>query len=412
MEIVHIEINKLKPSQYNPRVMTERQAKDLTESIKRFGLVDPIVVNQHEGRENVVVGGHQRLKVASNLGFKTVPVVFVDLDEKRERELNLRLNKNLGEWNWDLLANFEIEELKDVGFSDEELDKFIGLEEDDFDAQAEYDKIVEPDTKLGDVYKLGNHRLLCGDSTEEGSYRKLMEGDLASMVFTDPPYNVGYDYWGFRGTRKHGVKSKKTFNDKKSPEEYSDFIYQVFNNCFRFTLNSASFYCWHASRMEYPVRLGLEKAGWKISQTVIWLKNQLTPSPGQDYNRIYEPCYFGWKEKERHFINKKFTGKWDEMILLDRNSFLEWLDVLFEHKDKIRDYQHPTQKPIRLAERALKKHSNQGDIVLELFSGSGSTMMACEQLKRKCYAIELDPKFVDVGIKRWELFTGNKAIKL
>ena len=412
MKVIEVPLQDLKEAEYNPRQMTEKQVKDLTESIKQFGLVDPIIVNNHKGRKNVVVGGHQRLKIASILGLKTIPVVYVNLDEKRERELNLRLNRNLGEWDYNLLANFNEKELLNVGFTSEELDKMFNLEEDEFDADKEYDQIVEPQTKEGDLYQLGNHRLLCGDSTKEESFKKLMGNEKAQLVFADPPYNVGYDYWGFRGTRKHGVKSKKTFNDKKTPEQYRDFINKVFKECFSFSKESSSIYCWHASKMEYPVRLGLENSGWHISQTILWLKNQLTPSPGQDYNRIYEPCYFGWKLKEKHFINKRFTGKWDEKIILDRNDFKELLDIMYERKDLIKNYQHPTQKPVRLAERAIKKHSNRDDIVLEPFNGSGSTMMACEQLERKCYAIELDPKFVDVAIKRWEQYTNNKAVKI
>lgn len=412
MKIIEVPIEQLKPAEYNPRFMTEKQAKELEKSIKEFGLVDPLIVNRHKGRENIVIGGHQRFKIASNLGFKTVPVVYVDLDEKKERELNLRLNKNLGDWDWDLLANFEIEELKEVGFSDEELDKFIGLEEDDFDAEAEYEKILEPTTKLGDLWQLGEHRLLCGDSTQKASYEALLGQKKASLVFTDPPYNVGYDYTVTYVKGRARKNKFHTFNDNKNEEEFKDFIFNVFNNCYQFSLNSACFYCWHASKTEYLFRLGIEMAAWYIAQTLHWLKNGTTFSRGLDYLYANEPCYYGWKRGEKHFNNKKAVKDFKNIIALDINDFKDLPNIWYENRDKIKEYGHPTQKPIRLAERALKKHSKQGDIILEPFNGSGSTMMACGQLKRKCYAIELDPKYVDVAIKRWELFTNNKAIKL
>ena len=411
MEIIQIDPKNLKFSEYNPRKMTEKQVQDLTESIRSFGIVDPIIVNSYSGREGIVIGGHQRLRVALLEGLESIPVVYVSLDEKRERELNLRLNKNLGEWDYDLLANFSEEELLQVGFSSEELDKMLDLEEDDFDAQKEYESIIEPKTELGDLYRLGNHRLLCGDSTLKESFEKLMGNERAQMVFTDPPYNVNYDYWGFRGTRKRGIKSKKVFNDKKKPEDYQEFIKDVFQNTYNFSNISTSIYCWHGTSSEREVKGALIESGWHISQTILWLKNSIVLSIGQDYHRIYEPCYFGWKEKKKHFINKKIGNKWSELILLDREDWQDYLDVLYENRDKIGDYQHPTQKPIRLAERALKRHSNRNDIVLDPFNGSGSTMIACEQLDRKCYAIELDPKFVDVAINRWEQFTNKKALK-
>lgn len=414
MEIVEVPISELKPSEYNPRQMTEKQVEDLTNSIKEFGLVDPIIVNRHPGRENVVVGGHQRLKIASVLGFQTVPVVYVDLDEKRERELNLRLNKNLGEWDWNMLANFDKEELLNVGFRSEELDKIFNVKEDEFDADKEYEKIEEPKTKLGDLYKLGEHRLLCGDSTKKESFERLMGGEKAQMVFTDPPYNVNYKYDWRRALHK-GKKVKNTitsFRDKWTPEDYKKLIYDVFKNCFDFSFDSATFYCWHATKTEQEVRSGIEEAGWHFSQTLIWLKENIILALGQDYQRIYEPCYFGWKKGKKRFVNRVFTNKFRDAFSLNYEDFTDWLDVVYQKRDKLSDYIHSTQKPVRLAERALKKHSERGSIILEPFNGSGSTMIACEQLNRKCYAIELDPKFVDVAIKRWEQFTGQKAIKL
>lgn len=339
-------------------------------------------------------------------------MVYVNLDEKNERELNLRLNRNLGEWDWNMLANFGEEELLQVGFTSEELDKMFNLEEDEFDAQKEYDQIVEPQTKLGDLYQLGNHKLLCADSTLKESFEKLMENEKAQLVFTDPPYNVGYDYTISYVEGRVRKNKFHVFNDKKNKEEFIDFINKVFENCYSFSKENTSFYCWHASQTEYLFRLGIEQANWHIAQTLHWLKNGTTFSIGLDYLYANEPCYYGWKKGEKHFNNKQAVKDFKNIIALDIEDFKELPNIWYENRDKIKDYQHPTQKPVRLAERAIKKHSNRNDIVLEPFNGSGSTMIACEQLDRKCYAIELDPKFVDVAIKRFETFTNKKAVKI
>ena len=408
MEIIEIDPKQLKPAEYNPRKMTEKQVRDLTESVRRFGLVDPIIVNNRSGRENVVVGGHQRLKIAILEGFEAVPVVYVNLDEKSERELNLRLNRNLGEWDWDMLANFDAEELLNVGFSSQELDKFLDLKEDDFDANKEYQAIQEPQTKLGDLWQVGEHRLLCGDSTQKASYEAILGQEKATLVFTDPPYNVGYDY-DWRSPLDKGKKiAHRFFNDKKTDEEYREFIASCFLNAFNFTTYDANFYCWYASKFHAIVERGLKEAGWKISQQIIWMKNYPVLSSGQDFHRTFEPCLHGWKKQNKHFYNK--LGNLRDIINWD--DFQSNFDMWFENRDKLNDYKHPTQKPIKLAERAIKKSSKENDIVMDFFGGSGSTLIACEQLKRKAYLIELDPIYCDVIIKRWELFTGKKAEKV
>ncbi len=415
LQVVNIPIGDLTASEYNPRKWEQTDVDQLKKSIEEFGVVDPLIVNSAPNRKNILIGGHFRWHVLKEMGFKEVPVVYVKIpDIKKEQELNLRLNRNMGKWDYGLLANFDENILLDVGFESEELDKIFNLDagEDDFDAEAELEKITEPKVKTGDLYQLGEHKLLCGDSTKKEDVEKLMGGVLADMVFTDPPYNVGYDYWGFRGTRKHGFISEKVFNDKKSPEEYQRFIYEAFKNAYDFTKDYSSVYCWHGTSSEREVKTGLIESGWHISQTIIWLKNSIVLSIGQDYHRIYEPCYFGWKKGNKHHINKKTGNKWSELILLDREDFSNYLDVLWEQRDKVKDYQHATQKPVRLAERALKRHSERENIILELFTGSGSTLIACEQLNRKCYMMEIDPKYCEVIINRWEKLTGQEAQKI
>lgn len=415
INLVEVPIGDLLPAPYNPRKWTEKAIADITASIKKFGFVDPIIANSAPERHNIVIGGHFRLKVAKDLGYETVPVVYVSVpDEETERELNLRLNKNLGAWDFDALAGFGEDLLKIVGFEEFELENIfdLNIEEDEFDIEKEYEKILEPKSKEGDLYQLGKHRILCGNSEKKENFEKLLNNEKADSIFTDPPYNVGYDYWGFRGTRQEGVVSKKIFNDKKTPEEYQDFLYNVFKNCYDFSKESAPFYCWHATKTEKEARNAIEGAGWHISQTLIWLKNSMVFSPGQDYHRVYEPCYFGWKKGEKHFVERKGTGDYKEFILLDKIDFLDWIDSLYESRDKTTEYKHPTQKPVKLAERAFRKHCPIDGIILEPFGGSGSTLMAAEQMKRKCYLLEIDPKYVDVIIARWEKLTGEKAVKI
>lgn len=417
MKIVQVNVNALKPAEYNPRAWTEKDMQDVKESLRRFGFVDPLIVNSAPKRKNIVIGGHFRLEAAKELGFTDVPVVYVDIPDKdKERELNLRLNKNTGHWDEKLLANFDRDFLKDVGFDVIELENIFStpLHEDDFDAQAEYEKIEKVTIKQGDVYKLGSHRLICGDAIKRETFESLFQGDKADLIFTDPPYNVNYNYnvRYFDGRKKRkGVKWEPLFNDNKPKKEFTEFLCKSFQNAHVFSEDSVCLYCWYATKTDNEFRDGLKQAGWHISQVLIWLKEHIVFSNGQDYHRIYEPCFFGWKKGKKHFTNKTHAT-WSELIQLDFETFLDQLDVMYQKRDNAKLYEHPTQKPVRLAERALKKHSLRDQIVLDMFGGSGSTLIACEQVKRRCYMIELDPKFCQVIINRWERFIGKKAEKI
>lgn len=410
IEIVYVPIDELRPAEYNPRQLTDKQYDDLRRSIERFGLVDPIIVNGAENRKNVVIGGHQRLKIAKDLGIKEVPVVYVNIqDIEKEKELNLRLNKNLGEWDWDMLANFEAEMLVDVGFDWKEIGKYfdIQLEEDNPEEIIPASEEECP-VNRGDIWQLGEHRIMCGDSTNIDDVKKLMAGELAQMIFTDPPYNVGYSY-DWRSSLHKGKKvAHRFFNDNKRAEEYEEFIKRVFSNAYVVSKNDATVYCWFANKFGREIMNGLEQAGWHLSQQLIWLKNYPVLSVGQDYQRVYEPCWYGWKKGQKRFLVKNPKDRdvinWSEWDLL--------FDVWKEARDNVQEYIHPTQKPVRLAERALMKSSRPGDIVLDLFAGSGSTLIACEQAGRRCFTMDVDPLYVYGVIRRWEQFTGKKAVRM
>lgn len=421
LEVVMVPAASLRPAEYNPRKASPEKAAKVRESIERFGFVEPIIVNRRKGRENVIVGGWVRWLIAKELGMAEVPAHFVDLTLEYERELNLRLNKNFENesWDWDLLANFESEILEMVGFSREDLDDVFGVEvvEDDFDAESVAESVTKPVAQRGDVFKLGTHRLMCGDSTKREEVDILMGGEKADLVFTDPPYNVDYDYVSkFEGIRKAGKQRKKIskmkmFNDKKSPEEFEAFLYNVFKIAHEVTTKSTPIYVCHATKTQEQFFSAFKRAGWHFSQTIIWLKERIILALGQDYHRVYEPIMFGWKEGEKHYANKKIVTE-KELWDLDRVEFEERLDVWYEKRDASADYIHPTQKPVRLAERALHKSCPRGGAVLDLFNGSGSTMLACEQLNRRCFAMELDPRYVDVAILRYEKMTGKKVEKV
>ena len=229
------------------------------------------------------------------------------------------------------------------------------------------------------------------------------------MVFTDPPYNVNYNYAKYVDGRK--MKWKKIFNDNKTSEQYYQFLLDTFKNIYDFTKKEMSFYLCHATKTQWENWAAFKDAGFHFSQTIIWLKERFILGLGQDWHRIYEPILFGWKERNVHYKNKGLT-KESEFWNLGKTDFEEELDLWYLNRDKAKVYEHPTQKPVRLPERAIKKNCPINGVVLDAFGGSGSTLIACEQLKRKAYLIEIDPKYCEVIINRYEKYTGNKAIKL
>ncbi len=405
-------ISELIPAKYNPRQASEKDERDLALSIDKFSLADPIIIN----RNNTVIGGHFRLRMLKARGVQEADVRVPDrlLNDDDEKELNLRLNKNTGSWDWKLLEGFGKDMLAESGFDSADLDRiFETVTEDEFDAEKEYQNINVPVTQQGDIYQIGNHRLMCGDATKPEDVALLMNGKLSRLIFTDPPYNVDYkspgglDY----ASKKFGGTGGRIFNDNLSDADCLKFYSKVLVNLYQFSTDECSIYWWFANKNEWLNRLAFFKSGWHKSQTLIWLKNSMIFSQGQDYHRIYEPCMFGWKKGKAHYRTKKIANLKD-VFNLDFDEFNDLPDVWYQKRDVTSEYVHPTQKPVRLAERALRKNSEQGDIVVDMFGGSGSTLMACEQMNRVAYVMELDPKYADVIIKRWEQFTGKHAIKI
>ena len=383
MEIINKTIDSLIFAEYNPRQLTEEQYQQLKDSITRFGLVDPIIVNQHQDRKNIIVGGHQRTRVAKKLGIEEVPCVFVNLPYEKERELNVRLNKNTGGWDYDILADmFELDELIDWGFKEEEL---VGFDADiEVEGNIDDDEIpeeVEPVCKLGDIWELGSHRLLCGDSTVKENVELLLDSNKADMVFTDPPYNVNYE----GGTKKRD----KIENDKL--DNFYEFLLDSFKILYKSIKKGGSIYVCHADLERVNFTKSFTESGFKLSSVIIWAKNNSTFGR-QDYFWKHEPILYGWNKEASH----KWYGdfKQDTIWSIDRPS---------------KNIDHPTMKPIDLIVKAIKNSSKNKQIILDTFLGSGSTLIACEKTKRVCYGMELDPHYCDVIINRWEQYTGKKA---
>ena len=377
---------QLKPATYNPRQISTKQYNDLKASIKKFGLVDPVIVN----KDNTVIGGHQRLKICKELKYIEIDCVVLDLSKEEERELNIRLNKNTGDFDMDILANeFDIDELTDWGFKHIDLDINIdkiteGNTEDDY-----IPEVKESRVKLGDVWQLGKHRLMCGDSTKESDVNKLMNGDKADMVFTDPPYNSAFN--GRSG------KFEVIANDNLSKDDFSTFINE-FIDTLKLCKCSEMYVC-----CDWRMYLNIGNL-FNHNQLIVWNKD--IPCMGKGYRNKHEfIMYYGELKSTTE------TNVWEEVAIQSGASKDDGGNGWFQGGNKQLRI-HPTQKPISIPSRAIKNSSKKNEIVLDLFLGSGSTLIACEKTNRICYGMELDTKYCDVIIERWEQFTGQKATKL
>jgi len=377
--IVEKKVSDLKSYEHNPRVLTKKGIADLKKSIDKFGLAEPIVVNT----DNVIIGGHARTKVLDSNAIVQCYVPSRELNEDEYKELNIRLNKNIaGEWDFDILANsFELSSLLEWGFDEKELKFDLPVEEDDV---PEVDDTVDPTTKLGDIYKLGEHRLMCGDSTSIDDVEKLMDGQKADMVLTDPPYNTGME------AKADSTRLNHMFKDSYTDEEWDVFLQQVFSNLYTATKGEATFYICIDWRRVSDIKNHLE-AIIPVSNVIVW--DKMVHGLGSDYKYTYELIVVGKKGKPE--INNRHGT--------------DYRDVWHVQRKVGKNEDHATAKPVELCSKPIVHASKQDDIVLDLFGGSGSTLIASEQLGRKCYMMELDPKYCDVIVKRWEQFTGEQA---
>ena len=389
-ELKTLPVSVLKPAEYNPRKKLKKGDKEyekIRNSIEEFGFADPLVVNS----DMTIIGGHQRLTVAMDLGYTEVPCAVVDVDKVREKALNIALNKITGTWDETLLADL-LTDLKEAdydldwtGFDAAEVEQLFSniydkkVKEDDFDVDSELKQPVF--SKEGDLWILGKHRVICGDSTGEEVYTRLMDGQKANLVLTDPPYGVDVE-----------ETAGKIQNDNLPDDQFHDFLLSAFR-CMNANLaDDGSIYVWHADTKGLIFRKAYEEAGFYLSGCCIWKKNSLVLGRSP-YQWIHEPCLFGWKQKGRHqwYSDRKQTTVWE-------------YDKPRSSKD------HPTMKPINLMSYPIKNSTMTNGIVLDPFLGSGSTLIACCETDRICRGSELDPKFVDVVVRRYQAWCQENGV--
>jgi len=413
MKIESINITKLSPSEYNPRRMTEEQEMHLTESIIRFGLVDPIIVNSYKGRENIIIGGHQRFKIAQKLGYKEVPVIYLELNKEKEKELNLRLNRNTGEWDFEILKDFDINLLLGIGFDNNDLSSIwndvLQIDNDDFDEEKELEIAKETTIKTGELYELGSHRLLCTDATKPDNVKILIGEEKASMIYCDPPYNISLDYnKGIGGKARYGGNT----NDHKTDAEYEDFLKKTIMNAIEVSAKDLHIFYYCDQRYIGLLQQLYHSLGIKNQRVCLWIKNGFNATPQVAFNKCYEPCVYGIKGKpylspinNLDEIQNKEIGTGNRAI----DDIMDIIDIWLAKRLPGQDYEHATSKPPTLHEKAIRRCTKINDIVLDMFGGSGSTLIACEQLKRRAYLIEYEPIFCQLIINRFEKLTGVRA---
>ena len=384
MNVQDIKITLIKPYKKNAKKHTETQIANVAESIRQFGWAQPIVVD----KDYTIIIGHCRYSAAERLGLETVPVVVAsDLTAEQVRKLrNLDNKLNESEWDFDLLKD----DILDLDFSDfdidwgiEDNDVITGIEEDE---APEVDKVNPPITQPGDIWQLGKHRLMCGDSTDAGTVALLMDGKKADLFLTDPPYNVAY-----KGKTKDALTIE---NDKMGSDKFREFLTSAFTAAVSVLKEGAGFYIWFASIEHCNFETALNESGLEVRQELIWKKNSMVLGR-QDYQWKHEPCLYGWKDGASH---NWYSDRCQTTIL--------------EFDKPARNGEHPTMKPVELFAYQIQNSTKKGDIVLDLFGGSGTTIIACEQTGRIGYSMELDPRYCDVIIKRYENLTGNKPVKI
>lgn len=406
-------VRDLIPFEGNPRMLTESQKKQIQQSLSKFNLVEIPAINT----DNKIIAGHQRVKILALMGRGEeeidVRVPNRLLDENEFQEYCVRSNRNVGSWDLDLLANFDDLMLQDIGFESNELDRIFKLRDNanDDDVPA---VPVEPKAKLGEIYRLGQNRIMCGDSTKPEDVARLMAGAQGSLVFTDPPYNVNYSGRGEE-------TSNKIENDNMDADSFREFLKAAFRNYHAVMKDTAALYCCYASRTHREFEDSLNAAGFEVRNQIIWVKIVASMGWG-DYRRKHEPMFYCHKKGG----SLEFYG--------DRSQYTEWTEEKTDEEllkmmkamickeengnstvwrfNRDTGYRHPTQKPVDLVTKAIVNSSKRGDIVLDLFMGGGSTLIAAEKTSRIAYGMELDPKYIDVIIDRWEKHTEMKAERI
>jgi DNA modification methylase len=392
--IEHVPIDQLRPDPANPRRIPDAELESLTRSIREFGLIDPIIARRED---RTVIGGHQRLIAARRLGLETVPVVYVEVTDEQAKLLNLALNRIAGSWDQELLARMlaELQEAPGVdislsGFAEDEIAKLLKTLEarekrdrpEAFDFDSAWEEATrDPGIKRGDVWRLGDHRLMCGDSADSGDVARLMAEQAATVMVTDPPYGVAYE--------PEGRKRKRPIANDDLGTGQAEFWTRAFS---AWPLEGDAYVFSPSGPLIQTLCASIQAAGIEHHQWLIWVKDRLVLGHSH-YHYRHEHIFYGWRGKTSWQGSRKEDSVWDEAR-------------------PQASPQHPTMKPVSLCQRAIDNSSGAGDVVAEPFLGSGSTLIAAERTGRCCYGMEIDPRYCRVAIARWEAFTGERAEKV
>jgi DNA modification methylase len=413
-------VSDLTNNGYNPRKISDNEKKELQKSITEFGAVAPIILNTGS-RENIIIGGEQRVHIYADLGYTEVECMIPsrELSMDEEKELNLRLNHNKGSWSEELLKDFEMDMLLGVGFGDEELQNLfddVELYEDDFDVIKAVEKTITPTVQTGEIWQLGQNRLLVGDSTELGLVQKMMDGDTADIIWQDFPYNIGLSYSKGTGGNASYQGSFTKKDDSKSEADYLNFLNKSTEVAKAIAKDNCHYFYWSDPSNIWMMQTLYKQHGITNRRVCFWVKNSQNPTYKIAFNRLYEPTCYGTTGKP--YLNSSMNST-NEILNqevttgnLVHDELLDMIDIWIEKRDDVNSYLHPTQKPVTLNEKPFKRCSAPGHIIFSGFAGSGSDLIACETLNRKWRGVEQDPIFATIIIKRWEEFTGNKAKRI
>lgn len=398
LAIEHVAIDTLRPDPANPRRISDAELEALTRSIQEFGMIDPVIARREDG---VVIGGHQRLLAARCLGFKTVPVVFLDITLDNARLLNLALNKISGTWDQELLARLlsDLEQTPDVdislsGFEEDEIAKLLKTLEarekrnqrEDFDFEEVWTAAkAHPGVERGDVWQLGDHRIMAGDSTQQADVEALMAGETATLMVTDPPYGVAYETEGKNPRRR---KDQRPIANDDLGKDQAAFWTTAFRH---WPLDGDAYVFGPSGPLIFELATALTKAGMEPRQLLIWVKHQLVLGRSH-YHYRHEHVFYGWKGKTSWNGSRKEDSVWEE-------------------ERPMASPEHPTMKPVPLCEWAIENSSQLNGLVIDPFLGSGTTLIAAERTGRRCYGMEIDPHYCALVIARWEAFSGERAKK-
>ncbi len=403
-------VNDLVPQKVNPRKISPSQLESLKRSFEKYNLVEIPAVDL----DGTILAGHQRIKILKILGRgkETIDVRIPNRKLTDEESKGYLISSNAlgGDWDFELLKDFDIELLADVGFSEVDLsniwDDNVSIKEESFDVEKELRNIQEPRVKTGDIIVLGKHKIICGDSTDPEVLKRLFEDKQASMIYSDPIYNINLDYdKGLGGKQSYGG----TVTDNKTDEEYKEFLRRSMSVALSVSKKDVHVFYWNTEQHIWIIQTLYRELGIDNKRVCLWVKNGHNPTPQVAFNKCYEPCIYG--AKGHPYLSKKEQGLTEIMNkeITTGNDSINEVNIWTAKRVSAKDYKHATTKPVELHEKAIRRCTLPGDIILDSFLGSGSTLIAAEQLKRVVYGVEMEPVFCDLIISRYEKLTGTKA---